>query len=338
MTLNERIQALTNLGEYLNTEDERFGAHINRASVDNPWFTEDNIHYALKEISGKWLQRDALENWTANLRNPDMSQRVGVILAGNIPLVGFHDVLSVFISGHVGVIKLSEKDKYLIPFLILLLGEIDPRTRSCFEIAEKLQDFDAVIATGSNNSARYFEYYFGKYPHIIRRNRNAVAVLDGKEGEDELAGLCEDVFTYFGLGCRSVSHCFVPEGYDFIRLIGQMKRYEYLANHNKYKNNLEYNMALHILNKTPHIALPHVILSENAELISPIGCLHYSFYQDRNVLTTYLLTKADDIQCVVANDDIESIPSVRPGQAQRPSLDDYADGINTLTFLQDLTR
>ncbi|HLF64022.1 MAG TPA: acyl-CoA reductase [Saprospiraceae bacterium] len=336
MTLQEKIKVLVSLGAYLLQYDERLQAHVHRASIDNPWFTLENIRYALNEIAGRMLNENALLQWTKSLKTSDKLRRVGVIMAGNIPVVGFHDLLCVFMSGNISVIKLSEKDKYLIPFMIKILEELDPRTSRYFEIVDKLTDIDAVIATGSNNSARYFEYYFAKYPHIIRRNRNAVAILDGKESDDELSGLCDDIFIYFGLGCRSVSHCFVPAGYDFTRLIEQMKRYEPLSNHNKYRNNLDYNMALQMLNKIPHIAVPNLILLENATLISPVGCLYYSFYQNKESLYKQLQLQCTEIQCVVTNHDVSGLPCIRFGKAQQPALDDYADGIDTLAFLQNL--
>ncbi len=336
MTLRERIQVLMALGEILKQYDERLQAHAHRASVDNSWFTPENIRFAIDRIA-EWLTDEtALRNWTKSVKDHDVKCRVGVIMAGNIPAVGFHDLLCVFLSGNISVIKLSEKDKHLIPFFIKVLEESDPRSRQYFDIVDKLTDIDAVIATGSNNSARYFEYYFAKYPHIIRRNRNAVAILDGHESEEDLAGLADDIFTYFGLGCRSVSHCYVPEGYDFTKLINQMKRYEHLSNHNKYRNNLDYNMALHMLNKVRHIAIPNLILLETPILISPVGCLYYSFYQDREILVQQLTSQRDEIQCVATNHDIPGLPCVRLGKAQKPALGDYADGIDTLAFLENL--
>lgn len=336
MTLGERIQILIELGEILKGYDDRLQAHAHRASVDNPWFTPENIRFAIDRIA-EWLTDEAaLTRWTKTIKNHAVSRRVGVIMAGNIPAVGFHDILCVFVSGNISVIKLSDKDKYLIPFMLKILEELDPRTQEYFEIVDKLQHIDAVIATGSNNSARYFEYYFSKYPYIIRRNRNAVAILDGLESDEDLSRLCEDIFMYFGLGCRSVSHCFVPEGYDFTRLVEKIKRYDDLANHNKYRNNLDYNMALHMLNQVPHIAIPNLILLESPVLISPVGCLNYSFYRDIETLISQLQDQRQDIQCVVTNHIIPELPCVRFGEAQKPAIDDYADGIDTLAFLQNL--
>lgn len=343
MTLGERIQVLIGLGEILKQYDERLQAHAHRASVDNPWFTPENIRFAIDRIA-EWLtdavpagrQEAALKHWTRTVKDPGIMRRIGVIMAGNIPAVGFHDILCVFVSGNISVIKLSDKDKYLIPFMLKVLEEHDPRTQQYFEFVDKLQNIDAVIATGSNNSARYFEYYFSKYPYIIRRNRNAVAVLSGTESDEDLAGLCEDIFMYFGLGCRSVSHCFVPEGYDFTRLVDQLKRYGDLANHNKYRNNLDYNIALNMLNQTPLISLTNLLLVENPALISPVSCLHYSYYHDIGELTDRLQNQSQEIQCVVTKFKLGDLPCVGFGEAQKPAIDDYADGIDTLAFLQNL--
>lgn len=337
MHLSDRIELLTNLGDYLARNDERVQAHLHRASVDNPWFTPEFLSYAIGQITGQLRVRSALEQWTAGLDDVPQVRRVGMIMAGNIPLVGFHDLLCVFIAGHTSVIKLSDKDKYLIPFLIKVLGEMDPRAAERFEIVDKLSDFDAVIATGSNNSARYFEHYFGKYRHIIRRNRNAVAILDGDESDEMLDALCDDVFLYFGMGCRNVSHVFVPEGYDFGRWIKKSERYQHLAQHNKYRNNLDYNLALLILNKTPHIALQHLVLVESPQWISPVSTLYYSYYRDQNTLLQQLREKASDIQCVVTRRPAEGLRTVQFGKAQQPAIDEYADGVNTLEFLKTLS-
>jgi hypothetical protein len=257
-------------------------------------------------------------------------------MAGNIPLVGFHDLLCVFISGNISVIKLSDKDKHLLPFLIKLLNEINKDTEAYFRIIDKLQDFDAVIATGSNNSARYFEQYLGSYPNIIRRNMNAVAILEGDEESSELDGLCDDVFQYFGMGCRNVSHCYVPGGYDFEGLAVSAERYNDLANHDKYRNNLDYNLALHLLNRQPHVALPNLLIVENTPLISPVSTLFFSYYDSREQVDSNLTARKHEIQCVVSRKPIEGLRHAAFGKAQQPALDDYADGINTLAFLDTL--
>ena len=336
MTTDDRIHVLSALGAYLQKFDERLMAHVHRASTDNPWFTDENIRYAIWQVCEKMLREDALETWTAVMQTTNTPRRIGLIMAGNIPLAGFHDLLCVFISGNVSVIKLSDKDKYLIPFFIKVLEETDPRTAAYFEIVDKLPQIDAVIATGSNNSARYFEYYFSKYPHIIRKNRNAVAVLDGHETKEDLAGLSTDIFMYFGLGCRSVSHCYVPEGYDFEPLVTELRKNDQAVHHNKYKNNLDYHLAIHILNRTTHTALPSLILMENEALVSPVGCLFFSYYSDLEMLKSELQSVQEEIQCVVTNLVIPGLACVPFGMAQRPELDDYADGVDTMAFLQSL--
>jgi len=336
VTFTERIGVLTQLSSYLSSNAERVHAHVHRASVDNPWFTEEFTGYAIGQIIDLLSNAERLRKWAALFESHTERKRVGIIMAGNIPMVGFHDLLCVFISGNTSVIKLSEKDKYLMPFLIKVLTELNPAAETYFEVVEKLKDFDAVIATGSNNSARYFEQYFAQCPHIIRRNRNAVAVLKGNETDEQLDGLCDDIFLYFGMGCRNVSHCFVPPGYDFTRLITRMSRYHYLSDHNKFRNNLEYNLALFVLNRTPHMALPNLILVEQDQLISPVSTLFYSSYEDIDSLGKDLIQQAEEIQCVVSNSTFPGLRNVAFGDAQRPALADYADGIDTLAFLQSM--
>ncbi|MDX1408102.1 MAG: acyl-CoA reductase [Saprospiraceae bacterium] len=337
LTRKEKIEVLAALGAYLLESDERLAAHVHRASVSNPWFTKENIYFALDSIAREFLDAEALHAWLAHYpERPDPLRTVGLIAAGNVPLVGFHDVLSVFAAGHRTQLKVSERDQYLIPFLLKRLGELDPRAIPYFEIAETLSGFDAVIATGSNNSARYFKQYFGKYPHIIRMNRNAVAVLDGNESEEQLRNLCTDIFRFFGLGCRSVSHLFVPEGYEFDDLRQALQQWEEVSQHHKFRNNLDYNSAIYILNKEPHIGLPNLLLVEKEPLISPVGCLFYSHYASTDELERRLLAQAGEIQCVVSDLALTNIKPVPLGQAQRPRLDDYADGVNTLDFLFNL--
>lgn len=336
MDLQERIGVLVALGECLKAGDERLQAHIHRASVDNPWFTQEFIGHAVNQISTMMLDEKALREWSRDVVEPVQRKKVGIIMAGNVPAVGFHDLLSVFISGHKALIKLSEKDKYLIPFFLKIMSEKDARVEEYYSVEDKLSGMDAVIATGSNNSARYFESYFNQYPHIIRRNRNAVAVLDGDETPEELSGLADDIFLYFGTGCRSVSMAYLPSGYDFPDLISQLNRYEYLAQHSKYKNNLDYNLALQILNKSLHIALPHLLLIESNTLISPVSCLYYATYDDLNELEKKLEAQQSDIQCIIARKPIGNLRTIPFGAAQSPGLTDYADGVDVLAFLQTL--
>ena len=252
MKLEERIKALSALGNKLNNlKDDKVGGEfwqlLTTAENFNPWFTQENQQMALSNIIAM-LNHDALSDWVANYKDCDFSDsdlKVGVIMAGNIPLVGFHDFMSVLISGKIFVGKLSSSDKILLPYIANLLVEIEPRfaDRIIFE-DELMKNFDAVIATGSNNSSRYFDYYFGKYPNIIRKNRNGVAVLTGSETEEELKKLGKDIFQYFGLGCRSVSKLFVPEGYDFKELFEALSGYENITHHHKYSNNYDYNRSI----------------------------------------------------------------------------------------------
>jgi hypothetical protein len=256
MKLSERLGVLAQLGTHLKGMDEYLEAIMQRTAYENPWFTIENQEKAIGAIANEMLDLEKLQRWTAPYFVPDEPERkvVGLVLAGNIPLVGFHDVLCVFVSGHVAQIKLSDKDPYLLPYLLKLLQKIDVRVADYFQVVENLKDFDATIATGSNNSARYFEAYFGHVPHIIRKNRNAVAVLTGDETEAELLALGEDIFQYFGLGCRNVSKLYVPQSYDFQPLMDALYEFRKWAMHSKYKNNFDYNYSLYILNQQPHIA------------------------------------------------------------------------------------
>src|SRR5258705_4085874 len=244
-------------------------------------------------------------------------------MAGNIPLVGFHDLLCVFISGHKAMIKLSSKDKLLIKHLTEKLGEWDAEINDLIQFSEMLKGCDAYIATGSNNSSRYFDYYFGKYPHIIRRNRTSVAILAGEETNEDLEKLADDVFLYFGLGCRNVTKIYVPENYDFITLLDVFKKYDHLSDHHKYKNNYDYNLALHILNNKYYMTNGSVLLSENDSFFSPISQLNYEFYIENEKLKS-LLTGHHDLQSITGSDFTQF------GQSQYPGISDYADDINTL--------
>jgi hypothetical protein len=248
--------------------------------------------------------------------------------------VGLHDILCVFVAGFKSKIKLSEKDPYFIPFLIQSLNKIDPSAHTFFEITEGyLKDFDAVIATGSNNSARYFEAYFSKYPHIIRKNRNAVAILRGDETQADITLLGDDIFTYFGLGCRNVSKLYVPKGYNFEPFLETLHARNEIVLHDKYKNNFDYNFALLILNRVPYFSNGCILLRETTEIASPIAVLYFEYYDDYNQLSASLRQRGEEIQCVIAKDNIEGLPCFYFGDAQKPSLGDYADGVDTMAFL-----
>lgn len=338
MNVAERLNALVKLGEVLQQEDEYREAVIHRTAHVNPWFTKGNQRLALNAIAENMLVEHKLQQWVSNydLQEPETPKTVGLVLAGNIPLVGFHDVLCVFVAGHRARIKLSDKDPYLLPFLFKRLAEIDERTTAYFELVDQLKGFDAVIATGSNNSARYFEAYFGKYPHIIRRNRNAVAVITGEETHDELMALGKDVFRYFGLGCRNVAKIYVPKDYDFDPLLTAFHEFRDIVTYTKYKNNFDYNYALFMLNKVPYRANGCIILTENPNLQSHIAGLHYEYYEDKSQLAQDLQEREPEIQCVVSREAIPGVERFEFGQAQEPELWDYADGVDTMAFLLGL--
>lgn len=332
MNLQQRIGLLEDLGQYILSNDANWQSVKERASRENGWFTLEFIEIATQSIAHSFLQKDILEKWVAHYQVPAENpnpKNIGIVMAGNIPLVGFHDLLSVFITGHKASVKLSSKDQVLIRHLVERLSAGNGEVSTLIDFASMLKGCDAYIATGSNNAAGYFDYYFGKYPHIIRRNRTSVAVLTGTETAEELSRLADDVYQYFGLGCRNVTKLYVPRDYDFIPLITAFKRYNYLAEHHKYKNNYDYNLALHLLNKKFYMSNESLLMVEDSSVFSPISQLNYEFYDDRESLLKGLETNPD-IQCRVGH---ELIPF---GQTQKPGIMDYADGEDTMAFLMQL--
>ena len=329
LNLQYRIGLLSRLGKYLLSDDPEWQKTKGKASAENAWFIPGFIDTAVKNIANSFLDKTLLEQWVTPYCLPEINETpksVGIVMAGNIPLVGFHDLMSVFISGNRAIIKTSSKDNVLIRHLAEKMNEWEAQTSSmiCFE--EMLKGCDAYIATGSNNSSRYFNFYFGKYPHIIRRNKTSVAVLTGKETTGDLEKLADDVFLYFGLGCRNITKIYVPEDYDFITLLDVFKKYDYLADHHKYKNNYDYNLTLHILNNKFYMTNSSVLLSENNSFFSPISQLNYEYYTEREKVNS-LLTGHADIQSITG----EGFTNF--GQSQCPGINDYADGIDTMQFL-----
>ena len=325
-----RINLAAQLGEYILSGAADWQEAKHKASLTNPWFTPEFIDLAAGNIAKNFLDKEKLQNWTSFYKiEPVDPKKIGIVMAGNIPRVGCHDFLSVFISGHKAIIKASSKDEILIKHLTQKLIEWNRELNDLIVFQEMLKGCDAYIATGSNNSARYFEYYFKKYPHIIRRNRTTVAVLDGNETTTELEKLADDVHLYFGMGCRNVTKIYVPKEYDFIPILSAFKKYDHFKDHNKYKNNYDYNLALHILNGKFYMSNESIILLEKSSIFSPISQLNYEFYTDKNVVAKSL-ESMDDLQCAVGHDYIPL------GQAQIPSLTNYADGIDTLNFLTKL--
>ncbi|WP_436488264.1 acyl-CoA reductase [Chitinophaga sp. ARDCPP14] len=332
MNIAEKEAALVRLGQYLADKSPELEAVKERAYIANGWFIPSFIDNALDNISRYFLSPAPLQQWlqgypkAAEARTP---KTVGIVSAGNIPLVGFHDWLCGFISGHRVKMKLSGKDEILMKHILEKIGEWYPDQASQTEIQDMLKNCDAYIATGSNNSARYFHYYFAKYPHIIRHNRTSAAILTGKETPEELLALADDVMLYFGLGCRNVTKIYVPLNYDFAPLLKALEKYSHLADHHKYKNNYDYNLALLLLNSSPYMTNGSILLQENTGLFSPISVLHYSYYVDMAQLQQEL-SGEDALQCLVGQ---QFTPF---GYAQQPSLADYADGIDTLKFLLEL--
>jgi hypothetical protein len=336
MTLEERIQSIVYLHDVLlDLDSEDLQEVISRAYSENQWFTTENIKSSLYAISQNYFNSEALKEFTANyhLDNLIVSKKIGLVLAGNIPLVGIHDILCTYLVGHISMIKLSEKDKVLIPFLIHKLIEAYPDAKPYFQWVDKLSDYDAAIATGSNSTARHFEYYFRHVPHIIRQNRSSVAVITGQESHEQLLALGSDIFSYFGLGCRNVSKIYVPTEFDVTTLFVAWDSYGNVGNHNKYKNNFDYNVALYLLNKEKFLHNEFLMLKESESIVSRIGCIHYEYYNDLENLSIHLTAHQEEIQCVVSIIDLKGIETIKPGQAQCPTIKTYADGVDTIQFL-----
>ena len=324
-----KINLLEKLGQYMLSEEESWLAAKDAAVHNNAWFTPEHIEIAARNIANFYLQKAQLDDWMANYTPAATPKKVGIVMAGNIPLVGFHDLLCGYLSGHRVVLKLSSKDEQLIKGLLRKMIELDETIAEQIQISEMLKGCDAYIATGSNNSARYFEQYFQKWPHIIRRNRTSVAVLDGTETHEELLLLAKDIFTYFGLGCRNVTQVCVPKGYNFTPLMEVFDNYQSLIHHNKYSNNYDYQLAIYLLNLVPYLTNGSVLLVENEIPFSAVAVLHYRYYDDREPLVDALQHNAD-IQAIVGH-------GLLPfGAAQTPSLMDYADGVDTMAFLCSL--
>lgn len=350
MKLQKKVHTLSQLGDYLidylsgqqNKSNpilfhqfyEKTHASIALAERKNPWFTEQNIKYALSYWANV-LNEDHLNAWLANYQINDINtlKKVGVIMAGNIPMVGFHDLLCVYLSNHIFYGKLSSDDQILIPHLIEILNAIAPETAEQIFFSEQfLKNMDAYIGTGSNNSARYFEYYFRDKPHVIRSNRNGVAVLSGNETAQDFEKLGEDIFRYFGLGCRNVSKLYVPDNYNFNAFFEGIYPFFEMVNHNKYGNNYEYNRTVYLMGNEKLLDNNFLILKQDAGLSSPIAVLFYEFYNDIKALEKNLQAQKNNLQCVIGNlPQLEG--AVAFGSSQTPNLNEYADGFNTMQFL-----
>lgn len=332
MDLQQRIVLMGRLGEYMLSNDPEWLDIKQRASVENAWFIPPFIDQQVTGIAHNYLDPEKLQPFAVRYLNASdkaANKTIGLIMAGNIPLVGFHDFLCVFISGHTSRIKVSSKDNILFPHLVKQLTRWEPAVAELVRLEERLNNCDAYIATGSNNSSRYFEYYFSKYPHIIRKNRTSVAILDGNETIEQLGALADDVYMYFGLGCRNVTKLYVPKDYDFVPLLESFKKYNHLFEHHKYKNNYDYQLAILIINRIYYMTNGSIILREDPALFSPISELNYEFYTDQQAVRDSL-SGNEAVQCIVGKGHVDF------GQAQSPSIDDFADGVDVMAFLRSL--
>lgn len=341
MNLETRISILSELGKSLDKRDLKYTKACDDAYNANNWFTHGNIEIAIEAIKKYFLEENKLQRWTDDytiIKDNKSEKNVGLIMAGNIPLVGFHDLISVFVSGHIALLKLSSRDEVLMKYILDLIFDIEPEARKYLIVTDRINYSDAVIATGSNNTYRYFEYYFRNIPTLLRKNRNGAALILGDETKNELKELAFDIQSYFGLGCRNVSKLYVPETYDFSHFIEILDENEELKNHNKYRNNFDYNLAVSLINKERFMQGENVLLFEDIRYLSRIATLHYEYYSAPDIINARLRNDRDDIQVFTSSKgnfsglDFE----VRFGQTQVPGLLDYADGVDTINFLTNL--
>ncbi|MGK7396818.1 MAG: acyl-CoA reductase [Candidatus Cyclobacteriaceae bacterium M3_2C_046] len=336
ISLTERINAFIRLGERLNNlSDNEKEMIYSQARAHNGWFTRESIDKALEGIC-HYVDAQNLNFWLKNYEiELKPAQSIGLVLAGNIPLVGFHDFLCVILSGHNVMAKLSHQDPFLLKYIIDQLIDIEPGLAEQINLVERLKQMDAVIATGSDNTSRYFEYYFGKYPHIIRKNRTSLAILTGKETKAEIIGLGHDLFDYFGLGCRNVAKIFLPQSYSILELLPQLAAFEPIIANNKYANNYHYHRAVFLVNRIEHLDSGFVLWRQQEDLFSPTGVVYYDHYTDIEQVKTYKKLYLDKIQCTTSHHpEIED--KIPFGTAQQPGLADYADGVDTMKFLLQL--
>ncbi|WP_296149978.1 acyl-CoA reductase [uncultured Flavobacterium sp.] len=352
MTLEHKKNIFVELGKFLSQFSENESARnenvlhndlffndfldlIKLSQSHNGWYTPEQVFFAVNSWA-ETLTKENLDQWLSeyNLENIE-PKNLGLILAGNIPLVGFHDFLSVLISGHKVLVKTSSNDQHLLPFLAKYLISVEPKFSEYITFVEgKLENFDAVIATGSNNTARYFEYYFKDKPSIIRKNRNSVAVLNGKESKEDLIGLGEDIFRYFGLGCRNVSKMFVPKDYKFDTFFEGIFKFQDVIHYEKYANNYDYNKAVFLMSNFKLLDNGFLTIKEDSSYSSPISSVFYEFYDNLEDLKTRLEAENEQIQCIVSKGILEN--SIPFGKTQKPELWDYADNVDTIKFLESI--
>ncbi|MEN8696028.1 MAG: acyl-CoA reductase [Bacteroidia bacterium] len=327
------IDALVTLGNRFTSDNEQLEFSVAKTYVENNWLTKENYLLALQHWQSE-LTQDNLSKFCKPYTYVASPKKVGIIMAGNIPLVGFHDLLCVLLTGHSAVIKPSSDDKYVILLLVKWLQEIAPHLTERLTIVERVKDIDAVIATGSNNSYRYFEHYFKSIPRLLRKNRKSMAVLDGTETPEQLSALADDVFQYYGLGCRNVSFIYLPRNLEIVKVLDVFMKYKELVNHNKYANNYTYHRALLLLNNEQHLDTGFALPKQRVSLHAPLACIHYEYYDDLAEVDTFIRENRDDIQCIVGN--YPKDDSIPYGKAQKPDLQDFADGEDTMQFLSEL--
>lgn len=327
----ERIKAFSELGNHLGSDSPSLQAAAHKAYMENNWFTPENIDFCLKNWS-KALTTSNIQDWLSTVPEEQSNSKiVGIVMAGNVPLVGLHDLLSVVGSGHKAKVKLSQNDTALMQYCIDFLKQTTPHLENHIEVAKRLIKPDAIIATGSNNTARYFEYYYKDIPRIIRKNRTSVAVLTGHESTEELVRLTDDIFQYFGLGCRNVTKLLIPSDYDLVPLLDCTEKYKHIADHHKFANNHTYHRALFLMNQTKHLDTGFLLVKEDEKLHSPLSCLFYSYYENESEAKAWIEQHSEEIQVVVSH--LDGIDAAPFGSTQHTTLLDYADGVNTLDFL-----
>jgi len=337
MELDKKVKAFIKLGDWFREQTgEQFENLCSMATNQNNWFTNDSIEKSFSAWAGS-LQAEKLNEWVKPHQFKNQGRKIGLVLAGNIPLVGLHDVLSVLISGNIACIKYSSQDSILMKAVLNALVTIEPEFKDQIQEVERLNDVDAVIATGSDNSARYFKHYFGNKPHIIRQNRVSIGIVNGQESTEDFEDLGEDIFTYFSLGCRNVSKVFVPKDFSLPTLIGSMDKFSSALDHHKYRNNYDYNKSIYLVNKEPHLDSGFFMMKESQELVSPISVVFYEYYSSEAELSLKLSALQEKIQCMVSKDGWYE-GSLPFGTAQCPELWDYADGVDTLGFLSETIR
>ncbi len=337
MSLNNKIEAFHLLGKkIINLSKDELDSLIWKVENNNSWFTADQTKTALTGLVS-FLDREKIRNWLGQyeIREELDPKNIGILMAGNVPAVGFHDLMSVLLAGHRAHVKLSSSDQVLIPWLVQQLISIEPGFRDMVVFEEMLKKKDAYIATGGDNSARYFNYYFGKYPHVIRKNRTSVAILNGNETENDLKELGRDVFQYFGLGCRNVSKLYINKKSVLIKFLDAIQEFQDIAQHHKYINNYDYNKSIYLVNKEDHLDNGFLLLKESQEMVSPIAVLYYEIYENEIQLLESISAKKERIQCMVSLNNW-FINSLGFGKTQSPAIDDYADGIDTIDFLTKL--